>query len=266
MTANDGNVLHPLLRGALTPGTKWIRERFWIQKHSDPGADLSLWGERELSSLIRLLAWRLVRGLAVRLRLGHSRGVVLAGPRVRIYHGKHISCGRLLNLEEGCEIVGLSKQGVVFGDRCTVGRFSIIRPTNVLLDEPGEGLRVGNHSNIGPFSFIGCSGYIQIGSNVMMGPGVTLLAETHNADRTDQTMKSQGVTRMHLSIGDDCWIGANSTILPGVSVGPGSIVGAGSVVTKNVAPFSVVGGSPARVIRSRQRFDSGGSPERIRNS
>ncbi len=68
-----------------------------------------------------------------------------------------------------------------------------LRPSdNVLLDEPGEGMLVGDCSNIGPYSFIGCSGYIEIGRHVMMGPRVNLLAETHVFDRTDIPMQARG--------------------------------------------------------------------------
>lgn len=218
----------------------------------DANADLSAWGAMQLGSLGWTLATRLLRGAFIRGRLGRSTGFVLAERSVRLHHPGFISAGRMLSLEEGCELVGISKRGVVFGDRCTVGRFATVRPSNVLFDEPGEGLRVGDGSNIGAYSFVGCSGFIEIGSNVMMGPRVTLLAETHNHGSTDVTIKSQGTSRSFITIGDDCWLGANSTILPGVTIGTGSIVGAGSVVTEDVPSFSLVAGVPARVIRSRR--------------
>ena len=64
-------------------------------------------------------------------------------------------------------------------------------------------------------------------------------------------MIDQGVTRSFVKIENDCWIAANSIILAGVTVGRGSIVAAGSVVTKDVPPFSIVGGNPAKIIKSR---------------
>ena len=148
-------------------------------------------------------------------------------------------------------IIALSKRGIVFGERCTVGRFAYIAPTNPLLGEPGEGLKVGDHSNIGPYSYIGCSGFIEIGSNVMMGPRVNLMSENHEFARTDIPMKSQGVKREFIKIEDDVWIGVNSTILASVTVGRGAIIAAGSVVTKDVPPMTIVAGVPSRVIRER---------------
>jgi acetyltransferase-like isoleucine patch superfamily enzyme len=228
-----------------------IRARLAGRKGLAPRS-LDAWRGREVAALAGLLLERWCRGWRVRWRLGFAGPGLLCERGVRLYHARHIRVGGRFSLEEGCEIVGLSKRGVVFGDRCTVGRFACIRPTNVLLAEAGEGMKVGDHSNIGPYSFIGCSGYVEIGSNVMMGPRVNLLAENHNFDRTDVPMKEQGVTRSTIVIEDDCWLGANSSVLAGVRIGRGSIVATGAVVTKDVPPYSIVGGVPARVIRSRR--------------
>lgn len=228
-----------------------IHSKLVRSKGSRGGATLALWRWHELFSFAWLVGWRILRGFWAKLWLGQSSGLILCEKRVRLYHAKHIQAGRRFNLEESCEIGGLSKRGVVFGDRCTVGRSAIIRPTNVLLDEPGEGLRVGNGSNIGAFSYIGCSGYIEIGENVMMGPRVNLMAENHNFERTDIPMKDQGVTRSFIKIEKDVWLGAGSTVLAGVTIGRGSIIAAGAVVTKDVAPFSVMGGVPAKIIKKR---------------
>src|SRR5665647_3418879 len=169
---------------------------------------------------------------------------------------RHVRAGRDLNLEEGCQIMGLSKRGTVFGDRCTVGRYAQIAPTGILGGVPGERLRLGDNANIGPYSFIGCSGYIEIGARVLMGPRVNLLAENHNIDAADVPIKSQGVTRQPIVIEDDCWLGAGSAVLAGVTVGHDSVVAAGAVVTRDVPPYSVVGGVPARVLRTRTPRDA----------
>ncbi|MFC4210396.1 DapH/DapD/GlmU-related protein [Pedobacter lithocola] len=64
-------------------------------------------------------------------------------------------------------------------------------------------------------------------------------------------MHEQGVEREFIKIEDDCWIGTNSVILSGVTVGKGSIIAAGSVVTKSVEPYSIMGGVPAKLIKKR---------------
>jgi acetyltransferase-like isoleucine patch superfamily enzyme len=239
----------------------WDRARaiYAAQKGLDPDV-LRDWRARELVTATSTIGQRLIRGQFLRWRMGRTEGSVLCERGVRVTHASHIAAGRRLNLEDGCEIVGLSKRGIVFGDRCTVGRLATIRPTNVLLDEPGEGLLMGNNSNIGAYSFIGCSGFIEIGNNVMMGPRVTLLAETHNYSDPDQPMKSQGVSRSSIRVEDDCWIGAGAQVLPGVTIGRGSVVGAGAVITRDVVPFSVVAGIPARLIKRRRGSDQKEAP------
>jgi acetyltransferase-like isoleucine patch superfamily enzyme len=182
-----------------------------------------------------------------------TNGFVMIKKRAILKHTDHLSVGRSFIAEEGCEINALSKRGVVFGDRVTVGAYAIIRASNAYGGSVGEGLKVGNNSNIGPFSYIGCSGYIEIGENVLMGPRVSVYAENHIYSRTDIPIKLQGVVREVVRIEDDCWISSNAVILAGVTIGRGSIVSAGSVVTKDVPPFSIVAGIPARVIRSRPK-------------
>lgn len=225
---------------------------FFAKKKGVAASTLKEWQLREWIGFIYLLGLRLLRGLLVKLQIGKSSGMILCEKKVRIYYPRCLRAGKSFSLEEGCEIVGLSKRGVIFGNRCTVGRFATIRPTNVLVNEAGEGLKVGDHSNIGPYSWIGCSGYIEIGNNVMMGPRVNLLAENHNLERTDNPMKEQGVTRGTIVIEDDCWLGANCSVLSNVRIGRGSVVATGAVVTKDVPPYSIVGGVPAKIIRSRR--------------
>lgn len=216
----------------------------------DPEA-LREWRGPELASLGWMLGRRIARGSVLRARMGRAQGLVFCERNVRVLHARHVSAGRDLNLEEGCQIMGLSRRGIVFGDRCTVGRHAMISPTNIFGGELGEGLRVGDNSNIGHFAFVGCSGYIEIGARVLMGPRVTLLGENHDFDDGELPIKRQGVTRMGIVIHDDCWLGAGSVVLAGVSVGSGSVVAAGSVVTRDVPAMTVVAGIPAQVVRER---------------
>lgn len=191
------------------------------------------------------------RGLAVRWRFHRSAGLLLIGKGVTLRQPSYLSVGKNFIAQDNCEINCISKRGIVFGDKATVGSYAIIRPTNLYGGELGEGLKVGNNSSIGPYAYIGCSGYIEIGDNVMMSPRVSIYSENHNFSETGIPMNEQGVTRSFVKIEDDCWIAANSVILAGVTVGKGSIVAAGSIVTKDVPPYSVVGGNPAKVIKSR---------------
>lgn len=219
----------------------------------EPEVDLTDWGASELRGLGTAMAERLLRGAVVRRRIGAAAGYVLAERGVRLLHPGYIEAGRGLNLEEGCEIVGLSRRGIRFGNRCTVGRFVSIRPTNVLLGPVGEGLSMGDNSNIGAYGYVGCSGFVQIGAGVLMGPRVSLLGENHNFEDLSRPIRDQGVRREGIVVGDDCWLGAGSVVLDGTTIGAGSVVAAGAVVSRDVPPGSVVGGVPARLIRERGR-------------
>ena len=90
------------------------------------------------------------------------------------------------------------------------------------------------------------SAAVTIGSNVFFAPNVQLYTATHpleaNLRRTQESA-------FPITIGDDCWIGGNSVICPGITIGNGCVIGAGSVVTKNIPSNSLAVGNPAKVIR-----------------
>jgi acetyltransferase-like isoleucine patch superfamily enzyme len=208
-----------------------------------------------IRTMLRLMS-SLFRGSIRRLGFGGSAGLVLIGRGVMIRHPRLLKAGRSLVMEDHCEVHAHARRGIVLGRKVTIGSFALIRPTNYYGGEVGEGLAVGDNSNIGPYCYIGCSGFVRIGNNVMMSPRVSIYAENHNFPRVDIPMRDQGVTREAVTIEDDCWIAANSVILAGVTIGRGSVVAAGSVVASDIAPYSVVGGVPAKMIKSRQPLPS----------
>ena len=220
------------------------------------GVDLSdrfgeQWDNRStFGVLTRMFIW-LLRGTFKRLFFRSSKGILMIGKRVTLRQTHYLSVGKSFIAQDNCEINCLSRLGIIFGNKVTVGSYAIIRPTNLYGGEPGEGLKVGNNSSIGPYSYIGCSGYIEIGDNVMISPRVSIYSENHNFDDPHIPMIDQGVTRSFVKIEDDCWIAANSVILAGVVIGKGSVIAAGSVVTKDVPPYSVVAGNPAKILKIR---------------
>ena len=128
-------------------------------------------------------------------------------------------CGKKVNIEKGAE----------FSSRCSLGDYS----------------GIGINARI--------QGTVIIGSNVMMAEDVKIFTRNHKTDRTDIPMMDQGVEdEKPVEIGDDVWIGAGVIILPGRKIGEGAIIGAGAVVTKDVLPYQVVGGNPARVLKERK--------------
>ena len=87
---------------------------------------------------------------------------------------------------------------------------------------------------------------VTIGSNVFFAPGVQLYTATHPLDAE---LRKTLENALPIIIGDDCWVGGNSVICPGITIGNGCVIGAGSVVTKNIPANSLAVGNPAKVIR-----------------
>lgn len=115
-----------------------------------------------------------------------------------------------------------------------------------------ELLSLGSHVSIHPLCYIDATGGIDIGDDVSIAHGVSIMSTEHRLDRVDIPIRDQGVSSARVSIGDDIWIGAGARILAGVTIGSGAIIGAGAVVTRDVEPRSIVGGVPARVLRERR--------------
>ncbi len=210
----------------------------------------SLRESEALAILVRTgLSW--LRGLALRPRLAAAGPMLLVGRRARISEPGRVRLGRGVKVEELAEVQGLSARGVTLGDGVTVGRGASIRPSSYYGHDLGEGISIGAGSAIGAYAWIGASGFVSIGAAVLLGPRVVIIPENHVFDDVKTPIKDQGVERDGVVIEDDCWIGANVTILAGVTIGRGSIVAAGAVVNRDVAPASIVGGVPARVLRER---------------
>ncbi|MEL6429968.1 MAG: acyltransferase [Planctomycetota bacterium] len=225
-----------------------------IDLHGEPLERTRL-SEREALTVLVRIARGFVRGLFLRLRARHAKGHVLVGRRVRVLDAQHLTLGRRVKIEDDVELQCRSQRGVVLGDRVTIGRGASIRPSSYYGHVPGEGLVVGAGSAVGALAWIGASGHVSIGADVLIGPRVTILPENHVFERTAITIKSQGVQRARVVIEDDCWIGAGVVVLAGVRIGRGSVVAAGAVVARDVDPYSVVGGVPARHIKERKVWE-----------
>jgi acetyltransferase-like isoleucine patch superfamily enzyme len=116
--------------------------------------------------------------------------------------------------------------------------------------EAGNSIRIGSNTHFAPFCVL--YGPLEIGENCAFAAHCTFAAVGHGYARTDIPMVQQKTTAKTIIIEDDVWFGANAVVVGGVRIGRGSIIGAGAVVTKDVEPYSVMGGTPARLIRMRK--------------
>ena len=147
-----------------------------------------------------------------------STGIhLLGGGGIRI--GSNFSCDR------GCSIYADGGGSIAIGDNVTLN-------ANVILN-----------------AAIG--GEIHIGNHVLIGPGVLMRTSNHVFSRTDVPISQQGHVGGKILINDGVWIGGNVTVLGDVTFGEGAIVAAGAVVTRDVAPYAIVGGIPAKLLKWR---------------
>jgi acetyltransferase-like isoleucine patch superfamily enzyme len=194
-----------------------------------------------------------LRGIYYSLFKFTSPGIVSVGSHVRIIGPKaNLMVGERFKIETGVYLQAISSSRMKFGDDVTICAGTMIRPSGHWGGNLGSGMVVGNRSSIGAYSYIGCSGSLKIGNDVMIGARLTIIAENHNFSDVTRPMSQQGVSNKGITIGNDVWIGACVTILDGVTIGDHAIIGAGAVVTRDVMPFAIVAGVPARQIGSRK--------------
>lgn len=117
-----------------------------------------------------------------------------------------------------------------------------------------ENIQVGNHVSFNEYDWIDGNGGIEIGNYVSIGPRVSIVSFEHGYEDLEIPIKLQKKEYNKIVIEDNVWIGAGSFIKSGVRIGTGSIIGAGSVITKDVEPYSVMGGVPARKLKSRKNI------------
>lgn len=136
--------------------------------------------------------------------------------------------------------------------RFSIGKRSVVESFSCINNAVGD-VVIGDYTRIG----LHCTviGPVTIGNHVNLAQGITVSALNHNFEDTRLRIDEQGVNTSEIIIDDDVWIGANAVITAGVHIGRHSVVAAGAVVTKDVPEYSVVGGVPAKVIRTIRHID-----------
>ncbi|MCC6165915.1 MAG: acyltransferase [Caldilineaceae bacterium] len=187
-----------------------------------------------------------LRALLYRLLL-RSTGLFAIERGVRLRFAEHIRLGRNVYLDEGVYLHACP-QGITVGDESYVMHGAVLHVYN-FRSLPHAFIRIGRNSLIGEYNVLRGQGGITIGDRVYLAPLVQLLAVNHVFADPTRPMVDQGITAEGITVEDDVWIGAGAIVTDGVCIGRGAVVAAGSVVTKDVAPHTVVGGAPARLLR-----------------
>jgi len=189
-------------------------------------------------SYMRPLVYKMVLG-----KVGHG---CLFERSVRIDIPSRFFIGDRVFLGQNCWINPGGKTGEIrFGNDAFVAHFCTLRAE-------GGRIIIGNNAQISRNCYLNGAGDIEIGDDTMLGPNISVVSVSHVHSRPDIPMRLQGVKKARIHIESDVWIGANATVSAGATIGKGAVVGAGAVVTKDIPPYSIAVGVPAKVIRSRE--------------
>jgi acetyltransferase-like isoleucine patch superfamily enzyme len=236
-------------------------------------SNLRLYLDRQASSLPRYILEQTVlflfgwiptivgvglRGIFYRLIL-RMDGVAAIESRVRLRFADHIKLGQGVYLDEGVYLHACP-QGIEIGPGSIVMHGAVLHVYN-FRDMPQSRIKIGRDSLVGEYSVIRGQGGVCIGDRVYTSPFTQIIAVNHVFDDPARPFVEQGITAEGITIEDDVWLGAGAIITDGVRVGRGAVVAAGAVVTKDVAPHTVVGGVPAKPIKTID--GSIGKPDRV---
>lgn len=186
---------------------------------------------------------RLFPGLFARAGRGinFGRGLILRCPA-------RIALGDRIAIDDNCT---LDARGVGAEDRFEIGEGTLFARDVIAVVKDGS-LVIGRNCSIGAQSTLSAVSGLTIGDDVLLAGQCYLGGGRYATVRGAGPMVAQGlVSKGPVVIGSDVWLGAGVRVLDGVTVGEGAIVGAGAVVTKDVAPYAIVGGIPAREIGRR---------------
>jgi acetyltransferase-like isoleucine patch superfamily enzyme len=176
-----------------------------------------------------------------------GKGVVF-GRNMTIRHPNKIVIGDNVVFDDNTVVdaKGKGNSGIRIGNNVLIGRNSVISCK-------GGDIQIGDFSNIGPDNIIISESSIRIGKYVFTAGKLYMIAGgNHSFDRKDIPIWEQpSVSKGGITIEDDVWIGAQSTILDGVKIGTGAVIGAATLVHKRIKPYTVSLGVPAQFVKNR---------------
>ena len=166
--------------------------------------------------------------------------------RLHLWRHRRLRIGFNSVIRRGVRIKMTDNARFTIGSHCSLNEDSLF-----LLTKPNPVLEIGDYSGIGVGCLITVKDHLTIGNYVRIAPHVYITDNSHQF-RADDLIMNQPATIQPVTIGDDVWIGRGVTILKGVTISKGAVIGAGSVVRKDVPPYGIWAGNPAKMIGTRK--------------
>lgn len=187
--------------------------------------------------------------------------------RAWIYRYLFSGLGAAVKIESGAEFEGT--QGIHLGNHACIGRDVRIqchgKDSRIHLDQRvrldrgvdikthrSGTIEIGSHAYIGPYTCLS-GDFIKIGKDCLIASHSSIYANNHIFSDSTCPIRTQGNSYRGIVIEDDCWLGSGVRVVDGVTIGKGSVIGAGAVVTRDIPPYSVAVGIPARVVSQRKQ-------------
>lgn len=187
-----------------------------------------------------------LRGLVYRSVLGQAGKRCLIEQNVRLLAPRRIFLGHRVMVSEGTLLDAWAYDGGIYlRDGVWISRGC------VLVAGDGQAVTLEENVYVGHYNiFFGHAG-ITIGRDTLIANHVQLLCGNHNINRRDIPVRLQGSSGFPIAIGEDVWLGAGVIVLGGVTIGDGAVIAAGAVVTKDIPPYAIARGVPAKVMGER---------------
>ena len=191
--------------------------------------------------LLRIVLSRgimLIRGTFNKIGLKSAGKTVFIGNRVKLRCKAKMSIGTGVTIGDNVYIDALSKKGLTLGDGVNIGAGTVIRCSGNF-KKMGVGFVMGDNSSLADNCFVGATGGVWIGNDVIGGQNIRFHSSNHNFRDTKVLIRKQGISAKGIRVGNNCWIGAGVVFCDGVTVEDGCVIAANSVVTKSFPENSI---------------------------
>lgn len=218
-----------------------------IENHLSPSRWFR-WKEAVVTTLVEsmpLPPGRIIRRVMYRTIFAKIGSSVQIHRSVKFSRADGIEIGNRVKIKSGVRLKNLSQNSKI----CIGDGVDLDRGVDIKAHRSGK-IEIGKNTFIGPYVCLSGES-ITIGNDCLIASHTVIYAINHNFADPTRKINKQGVSYKGIVIEDDCWLGSGVRVLDGVTISQGSVIGAGSVVTKDIPPYSVAVGVPAKVISQR---------------